>query len=167
MVYGIYFQIDDIVVYYQYVFWYRFQFQCVGGVLYVWIFMWDKWQLNWMGICCDDGVVEVDYGFVVFVFYFQGVSVGKFIQIVNYFYFMIFGYVSQIIGQLSDDFFFSGVDFVNVSFWFVENDVVFGQCFCFFDNFCYVQQCFRRDIIYVQINIIEGVVMFYDDGFQI
>lgn len=133
----------------------------------MWIFMWNKWQLDWVRICCNDCVVEVDYGFVVFIFNFQGVSFGEFIQIVDYFDFVVFCYISQIIGQLIDYFFFSGMNFVDIGFWFVEDDIVFSQCFGFFDNFCYVQQCFRRDIVDVQVNIVKGVVMFYDYGFQI
>lgn len=131
------------------------------------IFMRNKWQLDWARICCNDCVVEVDYGFAVFIFNFQGVSFGEFIQIVDYFDFAAFCYISQIIGQLIDYFFFLGMNFVDIGFWFAEDDIVFSQRFGFFDNFCYVQQCFRRDIVDVQANIAKGVVMFYDYGFQI
>ncbi len=43
---------------------------------------------------------------------------------------------------------------------------VINQRFGFFDNFCYVQQCFRRDTADVQANTAKGVVTFYDYGFQ-
>jgi hypothetical protein len=43
---------------------------------------------------------------------------------------------------------------------------MFSQRFGFFDNFCYVQQCFRRDTADVQANTAKGVVTFYDYGFQ-
>lgn len=127
----------------------------------------NKRQLDRARIRCNDRVVEVDYGFVVFIFNFQGVSFGEFIQIVDYFDFAVFRYISQIIGQLIDYFFFLGTNFVDIGFRFVEDDIVFSQRFGFFDNFCYVQQCFRRDIVDVQVNIVKGVVTFYDYGFQI
>ncbi|VFT75359.1 Uncharacterised protein [Klebsiella aerogenes] len=166
MVYGTHFQTDDTATHDQHTFRYGFQFQGVGGVPYARIFMRDKRQLNRTGARRDDSVVEVDHGFTVFAFHFQGVGAGKFTQTVNHFHFTAFSHASQAAGQLSDNFFFPGADLVNVGFRFAENDAVFGQRFRFFDNFCHVQQRFRRDTTHVQANATEGAVTFYDDGFQ-
>ncbi|MNS35813.1 hypothetical protein D3C72_679800 [compost metagenome] len=123
-------------------------------------------QFDRTGARRDDRVVEVDHGFAVFAFHFQGVCPGKFTQTVDHFHFTAFGHASQAAGQLSDHFFFPGTNLVDIGFRLAEDDTVVSQCFGFFDNFCYVQQCFRRDTADVQTNTTEGAVTFYDNGFQ-
>ena len=80
--------------------------------------------------------------------------------------FAAFCHTSQTTGQLIDHFLFPGTNLVDIGFRFAEDDTVFSQRFGFFDNFCYVQQCFRRDTADVQANTAKGVVTFYDYGFQ-
>ena len=126
----------------------------------------NKRQLDRARTRCNDRVVEVDHGFAVFAFNFQGVRPGKFTQTVNHFHFTAFGHTSQTASQLSDNFFFPGTNLVDIGFRLAKNDTVFSQRFGFFDNFCYVQQCFRRDTADVQANTAKGVVTFYDYGFQ-
>ncbi len=128
--------------------------------------MWNEWQLNWTGARSDDRVVEVNNGFAVFAFHFQGVRAGEFTQTVDHFHFTAFGHTCQTTGQLSDNFLFPGTNLVDIGFRLAEDDTVFSQCFGFFDNFRNVQQSFRRDTAYVQANTTEGVVAFYDYGFQ-
>ena len=166
MVYGTHFQTDDTAAHYQQAFWYGFQLQRIGGIPYARIFMRNERQFDRTGTRRDDSVVEVDHGFAVLAFNFQSVSAGKFTQTVNHLHFTPFGHASQTTGQLIDDFFFPGADLVNVSFRLTENDAVFGQRFRFFDNFCNVQQCFRRDTADVQANTAQGAVTFDDNGFQ-
>ena len=166
MVYGTHFQTDDTAAHYQQAFWYFFQFQRVSGVPDTRIFMRNKRQLDRARTRRDDRVVEVDHGFTVLTFNFQGVSPGKFTQTVDHFDFAAFRHTSQTTGQLIDHFLFPGTNLVNIGFRFAEDDTVFSQRFGFFDNFCYVQQCFRRDTADVQANTAKGVVTFYDYGFQ-
>ncbi len=89
-----------------------------------------------------------------------------FTQTVDHFDFAAFRHTSQTTGQLIDHFLFPGTNLVNIGFRFAEAITVFSQRFGFFDNFCYVQQCFRRDTADVQANTAKGVVTFYDYGFQ-
>ena len=166
MVHGAHFQTDDTATHNQHTLRYGFQLQRIGGVPYARIFVRNERQLNRTGTCSDDRIVEVNHGFTVFTFHFQGVSAGEFTQTVNHLHFTTFGHASQTTGQLSDDFFFPGADLVNVGFRFAKNDAVLGQRFRFFDNFSNVQQCFRRDTADVQANTAEGAVTFYDDGLQ-
>ncbi len=126
----------------------------------------NKRQFNRTGACRDDRVVEVDHGFAVFAFHFQGVRAGEFAQAVNHFHFTAFRHARQTAGQLVDDFFFPGTNFVDVGLRLAKNDTVLGQRFRFFDHFRYVQQRFRRDTADVQANTAEGVVTFNNDGFQ-
>ncbi len=123
-------------------------------------------QFNRTGTRRDDGVVEVDYGFAVFAFHFQGVRPGKFTQTVNHFDLTAFCHTCEAAGQLVNYFVFPGADFVDVGLRFAEDDAVLGQRFSFFNHFRDVQQRFRRDTTYIQTNTAEGVVAFNDDGFQ-
>ena len=166
MVHRTHFQTDDTAAHNQQTFRYGFQFQCVGGVPDARIFVRNKRQLDRTGTCCDNRVVEVDHGFAVLAFHFQGVGPGEFTQTVYHFHFTAFRHTSQTAGQLSDNFLFPGTNFVDIGFRLAKNDTVFSQCFGFFDNFCYVQKSFRRDTADVQTNTAEGVVTFYDYGFQ-
>ena len=126
----------------------------------------NKRQLDRARTRRDDRIVEVDHSLTVLTFNFQGVRPGEFTQTVDHFHFTAFRHTSQTAGQLSDNFLFPGTNLVDIGFRLTENDTVFSQCFGFFDNFCYVQQCFRRDTADVQANTAEGVVAFYDYGFQ-
>ena len=166
MVHGTHFQTDDTTAHNQQALRHFFQFQCVGGVPYAWIFVRNKWQFNRTRARCDDGVVEVDHGFAVFTFHFQSVCSGEFTQTVYHFHFTAFRHTSQTAGQLSDNFLFPGTNFVDIGFRFAEDDTVLSQRFGFFDNFCYVQQRFRRDTANVQTNTAQGAVTFYDYGLQ-
>ncbi|CET27756.1 Uncharacterised protein [Salmonella enterica subsp. enterica serovar Typhi] len=114
----------------------------------------------------DDRVIEVDHGFAIFAFHFQGISPGEFTQTIDHFHFTAFGHTSQTAGQLRDHFLFPGTNLVDIGFRLAEDDTVFSQRFGFFDNFCYVQQRFRRDTADVQTNTAKGVVAFYNYGFQ-
>jgi len=166
MVHSTHFQTDDTATHNQQAFWYGFQLQRVGGIPHARIFMRNKRQFDRTGTRRDDRVVKVDHGFAVFAFNFQGVRPGKFTQTVYHFHFTAFGHTSQPASQLGDNFFFPGTNLVDIGFRLAENNTVLCQCFGFFDNFCYVQQCFRRDTADVQTNTAKGAVTFYDDGLQ-
>ena len=166
MVHGTHFQTDNTAAHNQQALRNSFQFQRVSGVPHARIFVRNERQFDRTGTRRDDRVVEVDYGFAVFAFNFQGVRPGKFTQTVNHFHFTAFGHTSQTASQLSDNFFFPGTNLVDIGFRLAKNDTVFSQRFGFFDNFCYVQQRFRRDTADVQTNTTEGAVTFYDDGLQ-
>ncbi|SPX67230.1 Uncharacterised protein [Leclercia adecarboxylata] len=142
MVYGAHFQTDDTATHNQQAFRNGFQLQRIGGVPHAWIFMWNERQFDRTGTRRDDCVVEVDHGFAVLTFHFQGVCPGKFTQTVYHFHFTAFGHTCQTTGQLSDNFLFPGTNLVDIGFRLAEDDTVFSQRFGFFDNFGYVQQRF-------------------------
>ncbi|MPM77589.1 hypothetical protein SDC9_124595 [bioreactor metagenome] len=166
MVHGTHFQADNTAAHNQQALRNSFQFQRVSGVPHARIFVRNERQFDRTGTRRDDRVVEVDHGFTVLTFHFQGVRPGEFTQTGNHFHFTAFRHASQTAGQLSDYFFFPGTNLVDIGFRLAEDDTVFCQRFGLFDNFGYVQQCLRRDTADVQTNTAEGAVTFYDDGLQ-
>ena len=142
-VHSTHFQTDDTATQHQQFARHFFQFQRIGRVPNAWIIVWNKWQFNWARTRRDDRVIKLDGRHrAISRSDVDAVRASKFSQTIHYWHFTLFGHTSQTASQLGNNFFFPQTDLVDVSLWFTENDTVLSQCFCFFDHFCYVQQCF-------------------------
>ncbi|CRZ98767.1 Uncharacterised protein [Vibrio cholerae] len=110
----------------------------------------NEWQFDWTRTCSNDRVIESYDSFALFAFHFNSVRAGEFTVAVHYVHFTHFCHTSQTTGQLIDHFFFPQTNFVDVCLWLAKHDTVLSQRFGFFNHFCHVQQCFRRNTTNVQ-----------------
>eukprot|EP00906_Rhabdomonas_costata_P018974 RCo027631 len=144
-----------------------FQFQRIGRVPYAWIVVRNERQFYRTGTRRDNRVIKLNGRHrAISGSHVNAVRAGELGDTVHHRYFALFGHARQTAGQLGHYFFFPQTDLVDISLRFTEYDTVFCQCFGFFDNFGYVQQCFRRNTTDVQTDTTQCTVAFDQNSFQ-